>query len=137
MIIISFEMFYLTIQLRFTKLCPYFWWYQCAICTYFYRFFTLQLLIEIYSHLANLLKICSLVWNIPISDCEDACSKETFSSSQNLFCLLYLLDFGCGLLLHIFENCRIFSQVLHFLLSAGQDLVECGFPPHLVHMLLL
>ena len=36
MTIISFEMFYFTIQLRFTKLSPYFWWYHCAICTRFY-----------------------------------------------------------------------------------------------------
>ena len=39
MIIISFELSYLTIQLRFTKLSPFFWWYHCAICTCVYLHF--------------------------------------------------------------------------------------------------
>ena len=53
------------------------------------------------------------------------------------FSLLYLPEFGWGLLLNIFKKCPTFSQVLHFLLCAGQGLLEFGLPPHLVHMLLL
>ena len=59
-----------------------------------------------------MLKICSLVENIPIADAGDACSEELFPSSQMLFCLLNLPEFDWGLLLHTFTSrAHIFALI--------------------------
>ena len=62
---------------------------------------------------------------------------EMLACSQKLLCSLYLPELGWGLLLNSFEKCPTFSQLLLFLLTAGQGLLEGGLLAHLVHILLL
>ena len=129
MTIIDFDLSCLTIQPWITKLSPYVWWYHCAICTCRYLHFYFAVIYwdifpchrhkKKHSHLrcwrCSLLRIVFLI------------AKVFF---------LYLPEYVWGLLLHIFEKCTTFSQVLHFLLKAWQGLIKCGWPLHLVYILL-
>ena len=101
-----------TIQLRFTKLNPYFEDITVLSAPVSTALFTLQLIIEIYSQVAYMLKICPVVSNITITDAGYACTEEIFSSSQKLFQLLYMPEFAFDFLLHFFEKSLTISKVL-------------------------
>ena len=92
--------------------------------------------------------LCSCVWRfIPMSQtCYrlvvlykcflHRCWRCLLWRNLCLFSKFILYCTYLNLLLHYFEECFTFSSYFFFLLSAGQCLLECGLPPHLVHMLL-
>ena len=113
----------------------------CAICTCVYLNLYFAIIHWDIFACGRHAKDLFLVQNIPISDAGDACSDELYSSqSYSVFCT-YLNMVGVCFYIFLWSVpqvlLQVFLQVLLFLHSAGQCLLDYGLPPHLVHILLL
>ena len=95
--------------------------------------FTSLLFFEIYSHVTDMLIFILQKKNSHLRCWRCSLSRIVFFLAK---VFLYLPEFVWGLLLHIFEKCPTFAQVLHFLLNTGQGLIKCGLSLHLVYILL-
>ena len=129
-------MSYLAIQLRFTKLSPYFWWCHCAICTCVYlHFYFVVIYRDIFPCRTHAKDLFFSIKHSHFRCWRCLLWRTVFFFAKHF--LVIVVTWIWGLLLHTFENCPTFSQVLQFLLTTGQNIIECGLPPHLVHILLL
>ena len=117
-------MSYLTNQLRFTKLSPYFWRYHCAICTCVY--------LQFYFAIIN--------WDLfpRRTHAKDLFFSIKHSHLRCWRCLMWRIIFSFAkVILFIVLNwiwlrfaSTLFWEVSHFFTGYG-------LPPHLVHILLL